>query len=137
MRARRQPAFTDNSGTLCYDTVPDGTGVNQRALLGLSVSSYFWSSTIYEVSTAAAWGAYLTGGGISVGGLNDPFNLLPVWPVRGGGFSRRGRKRQRAVLRLNLGRRNPWPAPTALMKPRRRWTSRGDVTKPCQITLRS
>jgi hypothetical protein len=81
-----QPAFTDNSGTLCYDTVTDGAGVNQRALLGLSVSSYFWSSTIYEISSAAAWGAYLTGGGVSVGGLNDPFNLLPVWPVRGAGF---------------------------------------------------
>ena len=84
-----QPALTDNSGTLCYGDVPDGIGTNERALFGVSIPSnnyYFWSSTIYEVSSAAAWGAYLTSGGASVGGLNDPHNLVPVWPVRGGGY---------------------------------------------------
>jgi hypothetical protein len=49
-------------------------GVNERALFGVSIPSnyYFWSSTIYEVSGAAAWGAYLTSGGTAVGAWQIP-----------------------------------------------------------------
>jgi hypothetical protein len=78
----RSPAMTDNSGTLCYLAVSDGTGVFERALL--NVGYYYWTSELippldFVKPQLAGLAINLdTGQGYAL----DTTSLLKAWAVR-------------------------------------------------------
>jgi hypothetical protein len=76
------PTLTDNFGDQCYSAVPDGTGVHERALLGvpLGYPAYYWSGTVADFHPGSAFLAELAQGVITNGG---PTIVVGVWPVRG------------------------------------------------------
>jgi hypothetical protein len=77
------PTLSDNRGDQCYAAVPDGTGIGQRALLGVPVgsSAYYWSSTYADFHPDSAFLVELSVGLITNGGTN--LSQVVAWPVRG------------------------------------------------------
>jgi hypothetical protein len=76
--------LTDNSGTLCYLTVPDGTDLYERALVG--VAYYYWTS---EYLNPLSFDIPRVGAALAVNldtnsiYILDTTALLRTWAVRG------------------------------------------------------